>query len=238
MLNQILAIYLKDTYTLHFKANAQATFEGISEAEIADWESKCKELTNRAWHLFKQVLYEECGLESARADLRASHAEVEEANWVAMEAIMVQHLLRHSDRGSHPASVWESLQKLAKPLATARAGSAAAEESSISLQKFPRYAEALNQALAFSLEWGENFEKPILLRMQRAWPELSINEIETLEKEAQHLKSAAWKAYEDTFQQHINDTEAAQRLRAIFPDISAENLSRLASQGMYYAWRG
>jgi hypothetical protein len=238
MLNQILAIYLKDTYTLHFKANARAAFEGISEAEIADWEAKCKELTARAWHFFKQVLYEERALESARTDLRASQAEVSEANWTSVEALMVRHLLRHADRGSHPANIWESLQKLAESPAAMRAENAAVEEPSLSPQKFPRYAEALNQALAFSLEWGENFGQPILARMQRAWPELSIKDIETLEKEAQHLKSVAWKAYEDTFQQSSSDTEAAQRLRAIFPDISAENLSRLASQGMYYAWRG
>jgi hypothetical protein len=101
-------------------------------------------------------------------------------------------------------------------------------------------AETLNQGLNMALEWGENFGKPIGPRLAALYPELSAEQLEKCEKVCEEVKSFAFQVLYELYGAGHKDPTAAQYhnvVRAKYPWVSSENLSRLLTQGRYYAWR-
>ncbi|OWY23606.1 hypothetical protein C7N43_03680 [Sphingobacteriales bacterium UPWRP_1] len=95
----------------------------------------------------------------------------------------------------------------------------------------------LNQALALSSEWGENFGKPIEARLQRLYPQLDSRLCNVLQ---QYVKQAEYCIYEQAEQvvlHNLPETEARHIALKKYPWINDHNLSRLLNIGFYYAIR-
>lgn len=100
--------------------------------------------------------------------------------------------------------------------------------------------EILNQGLDMALEWGENFGKPIGPRLAALYPELSVEQLWACEKLCQEAKHFAFKVLYELYGAGHKDPSTAQYHDVVldkYPWVSSQNLSRLLTQGRYYAWR-
>lgn len=102
----------------------------------------------------------------------------------------------------------------------------------------PDHDELLNAAMAFILEWGENFGKPILERMKRKFPDLTETEILSFEEKAKKIKFLAFNLIEKAYHEKISTSQVWREIHDAFPGLSEDNRSHLQTQGMYYAWHG
>lgn len=100
--------------------------------------------------------------------------------------------------------------------------------------------EVFNVALALSLEWGENFHQPIGSRLRAAYPEITEEQTEMLHHWCREVERYSFELIEKGYQRSNgqNGGTAIEEVKRAYPQINAENLSRLYSQGMYYAWHG
>ena len=100
--------------------------------------------------------------------------------------------------------------------------------------------EILNAALALSLEWGENFGKPIDARIRARYPQLTADDAAALGQWCAEVKTFAFGVVEEEFPkiQAGGAGTATTQISAKYPQLDDENLSWLNSQGMYYAWHG
>ncbi len=101
-------------------------------------------------------------------------------------------------------------------------------------------AEVLNTGLELALEWGENFGKPIGPRLAVLFPKLSPEQLEAYEKICQEAKYFAFEVLYKLYENGHKDPSTQQYDRPVldkYPWVSNENLSRLLTQGRYYAWR-
>lgn len=91
----------------------------------------------------------------------------------------------------------------------------------------------LNEALDLALEWGEFFLKPTQPRLTKRHPGLSDPELDAYDKAARAVMSAAFGVLYET-----PEMERAALSRSVHKDhpwVDANNMSRLYSQGQYYA---
>ena len=95
--------------------------------------------------------------------------------------------------------------------------------------------DIINQALAFSSEWGENFQKPIHDRMKQKYPELSLETIDILQTYVRKAESFIYNLAEQCCLGKIKEAEIQTNAYRQYPWISQQNASRLAGIGMYYA---
>lgn len=93
----------------------------------------------------------------------------------------------------------------------------------------------IDQALTFSSEWGENFQKPIHDRMKQKYPELSLETIDLLQTYVRKAESFIYNLAEQCCLGKIKEAEIPINAHRQFPWISNHNASRLAGIGMYYA---
>ena len=98
--------------------------------------------------------------------------------------------------------------------------------------------EVFNAALEMSLEWGENFHKPIQERLRQRFPAVSQDEADELNKVCRELTSYAFDQVELAYLKKIPDREVGANIRARYPLVNADSMARLWSQGQYYAWHG
>ena len=100
--------------------------------------------------------------------------------------------------------------------------------------------DLLNEGLYLAMEWGEDWLKPIQERLAVRHPALSkedLDEINAISQKAMRfghgaVYDLALKSGDET---SYGDFEPA--MIAQYPWVDAKNLSRLFSQGMYYAWK-
>lgn len=95
--------------------------------------------------------------------------------------------------------------------------------------------DIINQALTFSSEWGENFQKPIHDRMKQKHPELSLETIDILQTYVRKAESFIYNLAEQCCLGKIKEAEIPINAYRQYPWISHQNASRLAGIGMYYA---
>lgn len=93
----------------------------------------------------------------------------------------------------------------------------------------------LNSALEFVSEWGENFRKPILERMQQKHAELSEAEILELEAEAKRAESCIVELADQEFAGSLSESDIVTKTREQFPWIADEQLYRIKNIGMFWA---
>lgn len=95
--------------------------------------------------------------------------------------------------------------------------------------------DTINQALTFSSEWGENFQKPIHDRMKQKYPELSLETIDILQTYVRKAESFIYNLAAQCCLGKIKEAEIPINAHRQYPWISQQNASRLAGIGMYYA---
>ncbi len=96
-------------------------------------------------------------------------------------------------------------------------------------------AKIANRALDLSMDWGEDFLKPTQPRMAKLFPQLTPAELDAYDALARRVTKFA-----TNFLYNRNNSTAADlsaALLARFSWVSGDNLSRMYSQGMYYAWK-
>jgi hypothetical protein len=100
--------------------------------------------------------------------------------------------------------------------------------------------DLLNEGLYLAMEWGEDWLKPIQERLAARNSALSkedLDEINAISQGAMRFGHGA--VYDLTLKSgdetSYGDFEPA--MIAQYPWVDAKNLSRLFSQGMYYAWK-
>ncbi len=98
----------------------------------------------------------------------------------------------------------------------------------------------LNVALKMSLEWGENWLRPIQQRMKKLYPQLTVEETNSLNQWCVEVRKYAFALVEEEYPLALANQEgtAMERVEQMYPQIDSENLSQLYNQGMYYAWHG
>lgn len=99
-------------------------------------------------------------------------------------------------------------------------------------------ADIRNAALRLSLEWGENFMAPIQARLRETFPELTPDQADELEKSSRQIQSFAFALYEELYFERMTRPDVEAQIKAKFPFLNDENMTRLYNQGMYYAWHG
>lgn len=97
--------------------------------------------------------------------------------------------------------------------------------------------EIFNHAIELSLEWGENFMKPINERLRAQYPHLSDEEAGHYDALCGGLKNYAFSQIEQAYTKQISWPQAKQNVDEKYPGLSDENWQRLCTQGQYYAWR-
>lgn len=102
----------------------------------------------------------------------------------------------------------------------------------------PKQTHLLNTGLSLAMEWGEDWLKPIQPRLAQQFPALApeeLDETNTICQKAMRFghQLVGLLAKKDglTVSQNAWETEFLQN----YPWVNRENLSRLFSQGMYYA---
>ena len=108
----------------------------------------------------------------------------------------------------------------------------------INVNKFS--TETLNIALNLSLKWGEDWLKPIQVRIQKLFPEITDDEADTLNRWCIEAREYAFALVEEEYplvMAHQTGT-AMERVKEKYPQIDEHNLATLYNQGMYYAWHG
>ena len=103
--------------------------------------------------------------------------------------------------------------------------------------------EIVNAALEMSLEWGPNWLQPINARLREKYPQLTEKEAESLNVWCAAVRTFAFDLVEKEYKDEqagkgIGSEAVQQEIRQKYPQVNAENLSHLYSQGMYYAWHG
>lgn len=103
--------------------------------------------------------------------------------------------------------------------------------------------DILNQALALSMEWGENWLLPVNERLSKIYPELSDSELTSCNDLCAEVnKGAHLLVYENPIlggsDIRFMDFEIfSTQVHKKFGWINKANLQRLYSQSCYYAWK-
>ncbi|CAG0974863.1 hypothetical protein ANRL3_01740 [Anaerolineae bacterium] len=93
-----------------------------------------------------------------------------------------------------------------------------------------------NAALNLSLEWGENFGKPINARLIKMFPQVSETRAAELDRLCKEIKRYAFDLYYDMVAANtMNEWTVQQKIKTRYPFLDKDNLRRLGTQGMYYA---
>lgn len=98
----------------------------------------------------------------------------------------------------------------------------------------------LNRALSISLEWGKEWLNPIQNRLMHVVPRLSGNDIEKISEYITRVRDDVFKIYSDNYdpKSQTFNSDVLKEVTEKYPWINKNNLSRLDSQGQYYAWHG
>lgn len=96
--------------------------------------------------------------------------------------------------------------------------------------------EIFNVALEMTLEWGENFHKPIQERLMHAYPTITQTEADNYDCTCREAMYYAFGEIERAYLKEIPAEEATANIVAKYPLINSDNWAVLWSQGQYYAW--
>ena len=93
----------------------------------------------------------------------------------------------------------------------------------------------LNTAMMLAMEWGPDLMKPTQDRLRKRFPKLSdqaLNDYDATARAAMNFGHAYMYDHPSSSSEQL-----ATAIRVRFPWVSDENLSRVYSQGCYYAWK-
>lgn len=98
----------------------------------------------------------------------------------------------------------------------------------------------LNLALKFAQEWGENYGRPIQGRLRQACPNLHTEELDHFNDVARVAMECGYDLIFIIAKKRGRDgiwPEWRESYLAQYPWVDENNLARLFSTGMYYAWK-
>ncbi len=100
----------------------------------------------------------------------------------------------------------------------------------------------LNDGLKLAMEWGEEWLQPIQERLGRSHPALDRKELDRYDKTCRAAMQRGHRLVPLCWRRPGTDETTAlaafiEQMRKEYEWISDENLNRLYSQGMYYAWK-
>lgn len=100
--------------------------------------------------------------------------------------------------------------------------------------------EILNAGLNLAMEFGENWLQPIQERLSKKYPHLSAEDLVEYNTLCKSAMNFGHEIVYELAEQHGKETKY-EKFEPIYIQkyswVSRKNLSRLFSQGMYYAWR-
>jgi hypothetical protein len=97
-----------------------------------------------------------------------------------------------------------------------------------------------NEGLYLAMEWGTDWMKPIQPRLASRYPALTPAELDELDKLCRDAMKFGHTTVYDLAESAGKDTKYEDFARVMtrrYAWVDARNLSRLFSQGMYYAWK-
>lgn len=97
--------------------------------------------------------------------------------------------------------------------------------------------EILNAAFELVTEWGENFRKPIVERMQNRFPSLTEKEIADAEAVAKEAEYYIYSLGEKELAGEISETQITTLAMEKYPWLESRHAARLSNISMYYARR-
>lgn len=100
----------------------------------------------------------------------------------------------------------------------------------------------MNLALDLALAWGPDLLQPTQERLARLRPELSPEELDRYDVIARDAMNAGHTIVQNlAFERGLRDPsvsiDAKAQVTARIPWVSKDNLARIVSQGMYFAWK-
>ena len=100
--------------------------------------------------------------------------------------------------------------------------------------------ELLNHILYLNLEWGPNRCIPIVERIQKKYPELTLDEINRMNAWCDEASKHAFRIIEEDYLNEMKKgrKELLAQIKSLYPEIDNANLDDIFTQGMYYAWHG
>ena len=104
----------------------------------------------------------------------------------------------------------------------------------------PSREAILNKGLHLAMEWGEHWLKPIQARLGSKYPTLAPAELDELNALCQAAMRFGHSTVYDMASVSGKDTKYEDFepvMTQRYPWVDSRNLSRLFSQGMYYAWK-
>jgi hypothetical protein len=102
----------------------------------------------------------------------------------------------------------------------------------------PSSDELLNEGLGLAMDWGESWLSPINARLHKLHPYLGTGELEDCNAACQGAMRLAYEAVHGLLREggaSATCESLAPIVRAQYPWVDEENLSRLLKQGIYYA---
>jgi hypothetical protein len=104
--------------------------------------------------------------------------------------------------------------------------------------QLPSQEALLNEGLHLAMEWGEDWLAPIQKRLAARHPALSKDELDEVNAICQDAMRFGHGVVYDLFSKSGMETmpeDFEPAMIARYPWVNSKNLSRLFSQGMYYA---
>lgn len=100
----------------------------------------------------------------------------------------------------------------------------------------------LNVGLNLAMEFGASWLQPIQSRLAQRYPRLAAAELDAYDAVCRAATTWAQQLVPEHWERAGGDEREAVRLfgetvRARYPWVSAETMSRLWNQGRYYAWK-
>lgn len=97
--------------------------------------------------------------------------------------------------------------------------------------------DILNAAMNISLEWGENWLKPINERLLAVYPNVSEEKAKEIDTYIRVAREDIFKVIEQYYLKELSEIQAISIIQEKYTFLDDDTLKRLFNQGMYYAWR-
>ena len=110
--------------------------------------------------------------------------------------------------------------------------------------KPPFEESVLNDLYAASLQFGNNWRKPIIRLTEELYPHMPPKEQKELADYIEDVRRTIEEyVYNGYYNKYKNDTETLQKITTLFIEkeyswMNSHNIGHAISQGIYYAWRG
>ena len=104
-------------------------------------------------------------------------------------------------------------------------------------KKEPSEDDILNKAMDLCLEFGENWRKPVDVRLQKLYPDISQDKAKEIDVFIRKTRDEIHEMIEQFYLSKMPNEEMKKRMKDKFPFLNNKNLGHLHSQGIYYAWK-